>query len=199
MGSRWTGLLKETGAMQQGHFLLSSGRHSEQYVQCALALRCPADAIQLGMAVVEALGSALKTGIDCIVAPPLGGILIGYELARQLDRPFVFPERADDGHLVLRRGFSLEPGMRVCIVEDVITTGRTTREVIELVRAAHAVPVALAAIIDRSADHTIDSLSIASVVQLQIPTYEAEDCPLCAKGIPLVKPGSRRETKEAQR
>ncbi len=199
MQSEWIELLTESGAMQQGHFLLSSGRHSGQYVQCALALEHPTRAKRLGAALAEALEQEIKAGIDCVVAPPLGGILIGYELARQLDRPFLFPERLDNGQLALRRGFSLAPGTRVCIVEDVITTGRTPREVIRLVRDAGATPVGLAAIIDRSDDHEIDGLSISSVLQLEIPTYAAEACPLCAEGLPIVKPGSRREAKEVCR
>ena len=193
MRDRWIELLTETGAMQEGHFLLSSGRHSGQYVQCARALERPAHGEALGTALADAIGTAVDGAIDCVVSPPLGGILIGYEVARWLDRPFLFPERDDDGRYRLRRGFALEPGARVCVVEDVITTGRTTREVIELVRGVGAEPIAVGAIIDRSTDHRIDGIPLSAVLRLEIPTYEPEACPLCAAGDPIVKPGSRRE------
>lgn len=194
MRERWIATLKETGAMQIGHFLLSSGRHSGEYVQCALALQLPENSERFGRALAEAIATATEAGgsIDCVISPPLGGILIGYEVARHLGRPFLFPERGNDAGLQLRRGFSLAPATRVCVIEDVITTGRTTREVIELVRNAGARPVALGAIIDRSVDHKIDGLAVSSVLRLDIPTYAPEECPLCVAGIPITKPGSRR-------
>ena len=193
MGERWIELLKRTGAMQEGHFLLSSGRHSGRYVQCARALEHPADAEALGRALGDEIEAAVDGAIDCVVSPPLGGILIGYEVARRLGGPFLFPERDEDGVFRLRRGFSLESGARVCVIEDVITTGRTTREVLDLVRRSGAEPVALGAIIDRSPEHAVDGIPLLSVLRLEIPTNAADNCPLCADGPPLVKPGSRRE------
>ena len=194
MREQWIAMLKETGAMQVGHFLLSSGRHSGEYVQCALALQTPANGERFGRALAEAVTTATEAGgpIDCVISPPLGGVLIGYEVARHLGCSFLFPERGNDGRLQLRRGFSLAPETRVCVIEDVITTGRTTREVIELVRDAGACPVALGAIIDRSADHKIDGLALSSALRLDIPTYDPDDCPLCAAGEPIAKPGSRK-------
>jgi len=198
MSDRWIELLKETGAMQTGHFLLSSGRHSGEYVQCALALELPDNAAQLGSALANEISATVGDSIHCVVSPPLGGLLIGYEVARHMKVPFLFPERGEDNRFLLRRGFSLAPEARVCIVEDVITTGRTTREVFELIRGAGAVPAALGAIIDRSADHAIDGIALSAVLRLDIPTYDPDDCPLCAISAPLVKPGSRRQEPDSQ-
>jgi orotate phosphoribosyltransferase len=192
MHEPWIDLLQASGALQSGHFLLSSGRHSGEYVQCALALRRPADAERLGIVLAETIAASVNAELDCVVSPPLGGLLIGYEVARRLGLPFLFPERCDDGCLALRRGFRLEPGSRVCVVEDVVTTGRTTREVIDLAREAGARPTALGAIIDRSLDHAIAGLPVCSVLRLEIPTYDPAECPLCDAGLPLVQPGSRR-------
>ena len=184
---RWIDRLEETGALQSGHFLLSSGRHSAQYVQCARALEHPAVAAKIGAALAE----RLPPGIDRIAAPPLGALLIGYEVARALGVPFMFPERAAGGHLVLRRGFAVAPGERIAIVEDVITTGRTTGELVDLLEQLGADVTAAAAIVDRSVDHTIRARPIVSVLRLVIPTYDAENCPLCADAVPITKPGSR--------
>ena len=197
MSEQWVKLLTETGAMQTGHFLLSSGRHSGQYVQCALALQHPENAAKLARALADEITAAAKDAIDCVISPPLGGLVIGYEVARHLNVPFLFPERGEEGRFLLRRGFALSPGTRACIIEDVVTTGRTTREVIELVRNAGGLPAALGTIIDRSADHQIDGIPLSAVLRLSIPTYPQDECPLCAGGIPVVKPGSRRVSREA--
>ncbi len=184
---RWIALLEATGALRSGHFLLSSGRHSAQYVQCACLLERPSVAGEIG----AALAALLPDGIDRIAAPPLGALLIGYEVARALDLPFLFPERTEDGKLGLRRGFVVSPGERIAIVEDVITTGRTTGELVDLLERFDAEVTAVAAIIDRSTDHEVRSRPILSVLRLSIPTYGADECPSCAEGVPISKPGSR--------
>ena len=167
--------------------MLSSGRHSSHYVQCARALEHPGNCSQLGTAIAD----GLPQNLDCILAAPLGGLLIGYEVARALDVPLLFPERDDTGTYVLRRGFRIERGSEIGIVEDVITTGRTTRELLALVREAGAVVRAIGTIIDRTPDHLLDDAPIASLVQLDLPTFEPSDCPQCASGQPISKPGSR--------
>jgi len=192
---RWIRVLESTEAMLSGHFLLSSGCHSERYIQCAKVLELPENAAALGKAIAEGLDST----VDRVASPPLGGILIGYEVARHAGVPFLFPERGPDGVFQLRRGFTLRRGENICIVEDVITTGRTTRELIGLVRGYGATPTALACIVDRSETHEIDGLPISSVLRMQIATYDAQDCPLCADGIPLQQPGSRHDSKAASR
>lgn len=186
--ARWIRLLERTGALQSGHFLLSSGLHSPRYVQCARTLEDPADAAAMGEALAQRLP---HSDIDRVVSPPLGALLIGYEVARSLRRPFVFPERTEAGGLSFRRGLRVQSGERIAVVEDVITTGRTTRELIELLRASGAEVVALAAIADRSDVGEIRGLPIVSLVALSIPRYPPDVCPMCAAGVPLVKPGSR--------
>lgn len=188
MNNSWNALFVRRGALQEGHFRLSSGRHSPTYVQCAKVLEHPEDAERLGRALAV---KAPDVGADRVVAPPMGGILIGYEVARALGLPFLFPERDDTGVLSLRRGFTLSPGDRVLVVEDVITTGKTTREVLELVRAQGALPVALMALVDRSAEQQVENLRVHALMQLDIPAYVPEHCPLCVQGTPLSKPGSR--------
>ncbi len=189
---RWIGLLKETGALVSGHFRLSSGWHSPQYVQCARLLETPRIAGRAG----AALAAALPGDIDRIASPPLGALLIGYEVARALGTPFVFPERGADGALVFRRGFAIERGERIAVVEDVITTGRTTEELLELLERHGAEIVGLAAIVDRSSANELRGRRIASLVRMSIPAYKASECPQCAEGLPSVKPGSRPERKE---
>ncbi|MFO8034974.1 MAG: orotate phosphoribosyltransferase [Candidatus Bipolaricaulota bacterium] len=188
MSRRWHDLFVRRNALLEGHFLLSSGRHSPAYVQCAKVLERPEDAEALGRALA---GRTPGASVDRVIAPPMGGILIGYEVARALGVPFLFPERDASGALSLRRGFTLEPGDRVLVVEDVVTTGITTGEVLRLVQAKEASPVGLLALVDRSEDHRVDVLPVHAILQLQIPTYAPEECPLCAEDIPLTKPGSR--------
>jgi len=187
---RWLRLLEETGALEKGHFLLSSGLHSSGYVQCARVLEDPHNAELVGRELARRLADAKA---DLVFSPPLGGIVIGYEVARQLGVRFVFPERGDDGAFRLRRGFSVERGQRAAVVEDVITTGRTTRELIEVLRSHGANPVAVGAIVDRSGSGRVDEFSIESVIELSIRAYEPEVCPMCGRGLVIVKPGSRRQ------
>ncbi|HEX6209402.1 MAG TPA: orotate phosphoribosyltransferase, partial [Methylomirabilota bacterium] len=162
--------------------------HSAGYLQCALVLQHPSDAARLGEAIAE---SARRLEPTVVLSPALGGVIIGHEVARALGVRALFAER-QDGTLVLRRGFRLEPDDRVLVVEDVITTGGSTRETIDVARRAGAEVVGAAAIIDRSggAAVAIDAPFIA-LATLKIETYEPASCPLCARGMPLVKPGSR--------
>ena len=184
---KWVRLLDSTGALQSGHFVLSSGRHSPRYVQCARVLERPSVAEAIG----AALAARLPQGIDRIVSPPLGALLIGYEVARALGVRFMFPERGRTGTLDLRRSFTVEPGERVAIVEDVITTGRTTGELVDLLNRLDAEVVAVAAIVDRSSVPDVCGHAIESLLRMSIPTYEASECPQCALGTPITRPGSR--------
>ena len=185
--NQWMDVLQTAGAIQDGHFLLSSGRHSGRYVQCALALEHPDTAAQLG----QAIAAAIDSPIDRVMAPPLGGLLIGYEVARHLNVPFSFPERGSDGTFMLRRGFHLQPGERICVIEDVITTGKTTVELLDVLRGLGALPVAVGCIVDRSGTHLLADLPIHSLLQLSIPTFLAQECPICRDGVSLRQPGSR--------
>lgn len=161
-------------------------------MQSALVLRYPQHAERLGRLLAERL-SELSGGkpFDFIVSPALGGLIIGHEVARALGVPFLFTERDAERKMSLRRGFTFEPGTRAAIVEDVITTGGSTKEVIELVRAAGAIPVAAGSIVDRSGGSADVGVPRVALQTLSIPAWEPEQCPLCAKGEPVVKPGSR--------
>lgn len=177
--------LKRAGALVDGHFRLSSGRHSDRYLQCALLLQYPADARALGDA-LAALVRRLKP--DTVLSPALGGVIIGHEVARALDIRAIFAER-DDGALVLRRGFRLRSNERVLVVEDVVTTGGSTRETMALARAAGSEVVGVAALVDRGGAQF--DVPFHALLRLPLPTWAPEVCPLCARGLPLVKPGSR--------
>jgi orotate phosphoribosyltransferase len=186
------GLFRDSGALLEGHFLLSSGLHSSRYLQCALVLEDPARAERLGRALAASVG--VKPSV--VVSPALGGLIIGHEVARALGVRHIFTERDAAGRAVLRRGFALRPGDRVVVVEDVVTTGLSTREVIAVVRAAGAEVLAVAAIIDRSGvdqsgNRAAFDVPFVSLAQLDVPAKPAESCELCAAGQPVVKPGSR--------
>lgn len=185
-------LFQQTGAYLSGHFRLTSGLHSPNYLQSALVLQHPQHAQTLGQ-VLSARILALAAGkkIDVVVAPALGGLIIGHEVARALGVRFLFTERAIDRSMSLRRGFSLQKGEVVAVVEDVITTGGSTREVIDIVRAAGAVPVAAGSIIDRSGGTVDLGIPRAALETLQVLSYESDLCPMCKAGEPVAKPGSR--------
>ncbi len=176
------------GAFLEGHFQLSSGLHSPRYLQCALYLAEPARAEAAG----RQLAARLKAcAAKLVVAPALGGVVIGHEVARALAVPFYFTERAD-GAMALRRGFSIEPGLRVLVVEDVVTTGKSTREVIALVKERGGGVTGVGAIVNRSGqDNPFAPLPFTTLLTVSIPTYQPASCPLCAQGVPVVKPGSR--------
>lgn len=196
------GLFRRVGALLEGHFRLTSGLHSPGYLQCALVLQHPEEAERCGRAIAERVRGL---GAQAVLSPALGGIVIGHEVARALGVRALFAER-QDGRLVLRRGFALAPGEKVLVVEDVVTTGGSTRETIAVARAAGAEVVGAASIIDRSGPSTgsgqapstgpgqagapldVPYHALASVA---LPTYEPDRCPLCAAGSPVVKPGSR--------
>lgn len=180
-------MFRKAGGLLEGHFRLTSGLHSDRYLQSALVLQFPDLAEALGKAVGERTAYLRPTAV---LSPALGGIVIGQETGRALGIRALFAERAD-GVLTLRRGFSLTSADRVLIVEDVITTGGSTRETIDVATAAGAHVIGAAAIIDRGNNATRFHVPLFALVQLQVPTYEPADCPLCAKGIPVVKPGSR--------
>ena len=180
-------LFKRAGAYLEGHFRLSSGLHSTGYLQSALVLQRPSDAAALGEALAEKVRS-LKP--DLVLSPALGGIIIGHEVARALGVRALFAERSG-GALTLRRGFSIEPGERILVVEDVFTTGGSTRETMEVARAAGGRVVGAAAIVDRSGGTIEFGVAGFCVMQLSVPTFDPEACPLCKDGIPIVKPGSR--------
>lgn len=176
------------GAFLEGHFQLSSGLHSPRYLQCALYLAEPARAEAAG----RQLAARLKAcAAKLVVAPALGGVVIGHEVARALAVPFLFTERAE-GVMALRRGFAIDAGARVLVVEDVITTGRSTREVIELVKERGGVVTGVGAIVNRSGqENPFAPLPFTTLLTVSIPTYQPASCPLCGQGVPVVKPGSR--------
>lgn len=179
-------MLRETGAFLEGHFLLSSGLHSSHYLQCAMLLRYPSYAAFVG----EEIGKLIKEfDPEVIVSPALGGIIVGHEVARYLDIPFLFCER-EGGVFKLRR-FPYPKGKRAVVVEDVITTGGSSLEVGTLVEREGGVWVHTACIIDRSGGKHSLPHEPKSLLKMDLPTFKPEDCPLCKEGIPIYKPGSR--------
>lgn len=182
-------LFKERGALLEGHFLLSSGLHSPRYVQCARVLMDPALATRLGAALADALRPALAAPPAAVVAPALGGVLVAHEVARAFGVRGLFTER-QDGAMTLRRGFVLAPEERVVVVEDAITTGGSTREVMDAVRSLGARVDAVGCLIDRSGGVDL-GVPLRSLVRLDVPTFPPDACPLCAAGSTAVKPGSR--------
>jgi orotate phosphoribosyltransferase len=180
-------IYKRTGALLTGHFLLSSGLHSDRYLQSALVLQLPEVATSLCAALAEHFRGQR---IEVVIAPALGGVFVSHETARALGVRALFAERVN-GELTLRRGFSIRTGERVLVVEDVITTGKSTKETIEVVRQAGGVAVAAGALVDRSGGKAELGVPYRSLVTLDVPTYRPEDCPLCRSGSTPVKPGSR--------
>jgi orotate phosphoribosyltransferase len=180
-------MYKKTGALLSGHFMLSSGLHSEQYLQSALVLQQPGIATELCAALAENFKDA---AIEVVIAPALGGVFVSHETARALGVRAIFAERVN-GELTLRRGFAIKPGERVLVVEDVITTGKSTKETITVVRNAGGVVIAAAALIDRSGGKADIGVPYKSLVTLTVPAYTPETCPLCKAGSKPVKPGSR--------
>jgi orotate phosphoribosyltransferase len=180
-------LMAELGALHRGHFLLSSGLHSDAYFQCARILQFPDLARELGAAI--AAGFQTET-YDVVVSPALGGILIGHEVARALGRRFIFTER-QDGVMTLRRGFHLEQGDKVLVVEDVVTRGTSVREVCRAVESAGGIVTGVGAIIDRTDAAADLPLPLQALARVEVQTWDPGACPLCRQGIPVVKPGSR--------
>ncbi len=180
-------LFREAGALQEGHFRLSSGLHSARYIQCALVLQYPEIATRLGAQLAEAFADQ---SVQTVLAPAIGGILLAHEVARHLRARAIFAER-EEGRFRLRRGFALVSGERVLVVEDVITTGRSTLEVIELAREAGAEVVGVGALIDRSGRALYFGVPFRALLRMDVPAYPPDECPLCAAGLPLTTPGSR--------
>ena len=177
----------DSGALLEGHFILSSGLHSPKYLQCALALQHPADATAFGRAIAERFAGP---EFDTVASPAIGGLIIGYATAHALNKRFIWTER-QDGVMTVRRGFSVDAGERILVVEDVITTGGSTRECITALEANGAKVVAAASIIDRSNGAADVGVPRISLVSLDVPSYKPGECPFCAAGIEAVKPGSR--------
>lgn len=181
-------LLRATEALLDGHFILSSGLHSSRYIQCARLLQYPEHAEWVGRALAEAVRDLGP--VDAVVGPALGGILVAHELGRALRVRAMFAER-EDGSLRLRRGFFIGRGEHVLVAEDVVTTGRSIQEVAEVVQAHGAVVVGAACIVDRRPPEAELPFPLIALVRLTIEVYPPNDCPLCRRGIPAVKPGSR--------
>jgi orotate phosphoribosyltransferase len=182
-------IFREHSALLEGHFILSSGLHSDRYIQCALVLQHPRVAEALG---VELASKLRHLGATTVAAPALGGVLVAHEVARALGVRALFTER-QDGVMCLRRGFHLNPGEPTLAVEDVITTGLSTRETIKCVEESGGKVVGVGALIDRSGGATDLGLPNAALATLAVRNYKPEECPLCKSGIPAVKPGSRQK------
>jgi orotate phosphoribosyltransferase len=185
-------LFRSTGAYLQGHFQLTSGLHSAEYLQCAQVLQHPDAAEKLGRLLADAIRKLDQGKIEVVVSPALGGLIIGHEVARALGTRFLFTERDPKTRkMLLRRGFSVRPGENAVVVEDVITTGGSTEDVIELLQANGANVLGAGSVIDRSGGHADVSVTRAALVTMQVAAHYPEQCPLCERGIPVVKPGSR--------
>jgi len=182
-------LFVRTGALLSGHFRLSSGRHSDQYFQCALVLSDPATAERLGRELARLVEQRCP-GARAIVAPAMGGVIIGHETARALKIRSIFAER-QDGKMTLRRGFTVARGEPVAVVEDVITTGKSTGEVVELLRGLGAKVLGAASIVLRAEEAPKLDVPFMSLAHLPAKSWEEKACPLCAEGEPVIKPGSR--------
>lgn len=186
-------LFKGTGAYLKGHFRLTSGLHSPEYLQCALVLQHPRYAERLGQTLAQGITAGLGSDpVDLVVSPAMGGLIIGHEVARALGTPHIFTERDPAGKMTLRRGFQVTPGARTVVIEDVVTTGGSTREVIEVLRSLGAETVAAGCIIDRSGGKAdLSGVPKSALVTLEVTTFDPAQCPLCAEGSTAVKPGSR--------
>lgn len=182
-------LLKETGALLQGHYLLSSGKHSDGYVQCARLIMYPEKAEKAVSLIVEKIRDL---DFDIVVGPAMGGVIVSYELARQIGKPSIFVER-EDGLMKLRRGFTIEKGQKVLVAEDVVTTGKSAYEAIKVIEEHGGIVVAIASIVNRSKGHI--RYPLYSAVDVDLKTYDKDECPMCKKGSKPIKPGSRKINK----
>lgn len=182
-------IFKDTGVMLEGHFLLTSGRHSDKYMQCARLFEYPQYSEKLSHQVAEMFEG---TQIDLVVGPAIGGIIMAYEVARQLGVKNVFAER-QEGVMTLRRGFVIPKGAKVLVTEDVVTTGGSVREVMELVKASGATVVGVGSMVDRS-NGTVDfGVPFKPIYRTEVISFEQSECPLCKEGkLPAIKPGSRK-------
>lgn len=186
------GAFYETGAYLRGHFRLTSGLHSPEYLQCALVLQHPRFAEHFGrMLASEFRRVEPALNVSVVASPAIGGLIIGHEVARALGARFIFTERDAGGRMVLRRGFSVDPGETAVVVEDVVTTGGSSREVIDILKDAGARVLAAGSIIDRSGGSADLGVPRVALKTLEVVAYREEDCPMCRAGSPVVKPGSR--------
>jgi len=181
-------IFRDCGALLEGHFLLTSGLHSNRYIQCAKVLQYPELATNL---CADLAGCFHDLNVDLVVGPALGGILVAQEVARSLKVRAIFTER-EQGTMTLRRGFDVEQGERALVVEDVVTTGGSTREVIKVLKGYGAEVVGIGAMVDRHAGTLDFDVPFHALLRLEIATYSPENCPLCREGLSLVKPGSRQ-------
>ncbi len=179
---------KHTNALLEGHFILSSGLHSSLYLQCALALQYPLDTAKFAKAIA---GKLAGESFDTVASPAIGGLVIGYETARALNARFIWTER-ENGVMTLRRGFFVKPSEKILVVEDVITTGGSTRECIAALESRGAAVTSAASIIDRSNGAANVGVPRIALVSLEVPSYKPENCPICERGDEAVKPGSRK-------
>ena len=180
-------ILKEAGVLLEGHFLLTSGRHSDKYLQCAKIFQDTKYSEELCAALAEKYKDA---GVELVIGPAIGAIQMSYEVSRHLGVKNIFAER-EDGKMTLRRGFTIEKGQRVLIVEDVVTTGGSVKEVMELVKECGGVIAGVGSIVDRTGGKIDFGVPYKSAFSMDITSYEADECPICKTGAPLVKPGSR--------
>ncbi len=179
---------RASGALLEGHFILSSGLHSPKYLQCALALQYPSDAAKFGRAIAEHF---TNEKIETVASPAIGGLVVGFAVAQALNVRFVWTER-ENGTMTVRRGFSVKEKEKILVVEDVITTGGSTRECIEALEKNGAKILAAASIIDRSNGAAEVGVPRIALVSMEVPSYQPEDCPMCERGDKAVKPGSRK-------
>lgn len=182
------GVFKKYNALKEGHFLLTSGRHSNRYLQCALVLQDPAVAAKLCEQLVKKLP---VQDVDVVIGPALGGVTLAYEIARQMGTLALFAER-ENNVMTLRRGFSIAKGAKVLVVEDVITTGGSVKETIKVVEEQGGEVVGIASLVDRSGGKIDLGYPLSSLLPMEVISYPADECPLCKEGLPLVKPGSRK-------
>ena len=180
-------ILKEADVLQEGHFLLTSGRHSDKYLQCAKIFQYTKYSEELCAALAEKFADK---GVELVIGPAIGAIQMSYEVSRHLGVKNIFAER-ENGAMTLRRNFTIEPGQKVLVVEDVVTTGGSVREVMDIVRSHGGEVVGLGVIVDRTGGKIDFGVPLESVISMEVLSYEATDCPLCKQGLPLVKPGSR--------
>ncbi len=180
-------ILKEAGVLLEGHFLLTSGRHSAKYLQCAKIFQYTKYAEEL----CADLASKYKdAGIDVVIGPAIGAIQMSYEVSRHLGVKNIFAER-ENGAMTLRRGFTIEKGQKVLVVEDVITTGGSVKEVIEIVKENGGIVAGVGCVVDRTGGKIDFGTEFNAVISMNVESFEADECPLCKQGLPVVKPGSR--------
>ena len=184
------GEFRAAEALLEGHFILSSGLRSPRYLQCARVLMDPARAERLATALAAKLPTEIRDGVDAVVSPAMGGVIIGHEMGRALGKPAMFVERPE-GKFGLRRGFRLEPGSQVLLVEDVVTTGLSSREAIAAIEEAGGKVIGAACLVDRSGGNAELGVPLTALIRIDVPTYSADDLPPELASIPAVKPGSR--------